>query len=143
MVKCVAYPVHLVQTQMSVTCNHQDGSCVAFFLVQDNLNNLVYLTADSSNELEDIDPQKIYIIGGLVDRNRHKMECYKRAVAAGIATAKLPIHHYVKLQTSAVSAGDCCQLVLHEMTAAYLALPDHEYSCQMSTALVTSSRCSA
>jgi tRNA (guanine9-N1)-methyltransferase len=62
----------------------------------------VYLTADSPNELVQLDSSKIYIIGGIVDRNRHKGICYKRAQEAGIATAKLPISQHVKLQTSVV-----------------------------------------
>lgn len=33
--------------------------------------------------------------------------CYKRAVEAGIATAKLPIAQHVKLQSSAVRAAPC------------------------------------
>ena len=27
-----------------------------------------------------LDPEAIYIIGGIVDRNRHKMLCYNKAV---------------------------------------------------------------
>ena len=50
-----------------------------------------------------VDPSKIYILGGLVDRNRHKGICYKRATEAGVATARLPITQHMKLHTSAVS----------------------------------------
>lgn len=35
--------------------------------------NFVYLSADASDVLKEIDPSKSYIIGGLVDRNRHKV----------------------------------------------------------------------
>eukprot|EP00878_Enallax_costatus_P004493 GHUV01004733.1.p1 GENE.GHUV01004733.1~~GHUV01004733.1.p1 ORF type:complete len:248 (+),score=78.48 GHUV01004733.1:90-746(+) len=69
---------------------------------KDRLQDLVYLTADSPDELSQLDPSKVYIIGGIVDRNKHKGICYQRAQEAGIATAKLPIRKYVKLQTSAV-----------------------------------------
>lgn len=34
---------------------------------------LVYLSADSEEELTELDPNHVYIIGGLVDRNRHKV----------------------------------------------------------------------
>lgn len=48
---------------------------------QDQKDSLVYLTADSSNELSELDPNKRYIIGGIVDRNRHKNICFKKADA--------------------------------------------------------------
>jgi hypothetical protein len=37
------------------------------------LDKLVYLTADSPNVIETIDPKKIYIVGGIVDHNRLKV----------------------------------------------------------------------
>ena len=35
--------------------------------------SLVYLSADSPNELTTLSEDEIYIIGGIVDRNRHKV----------------------------------------------------------------------
>ena len=50
-------------------------------LFQDRRADLVYLTADSPNELSELDSSKLYIIGGIVDRNRHKNICYNKAVS--------------------------------------------------------------
>lgn len=54
-------------------------------------NRVVYLTADSSNELVSLDASAVYVIGGLVDRNRHKGMTASKAVSLGVKTAKLPV----------------------------------------------------
>ncbi|KAK4839898.1 hypothetical protein QYF36_025819 [Acer negundo] len=64
--------------------------------------NLVYLTADSENVLDDLDPNKFFIVGGLVDRNRWKGITMKKAQEQGIQTAKLPIGNYLKMSSSQV-----------------------------------------
>ncbi|XP_040248689.1 tRNA (guanine(9)-N1)-methyltransferase isoform X2 [Aegilops tauschii subsp. strangulata] len=64
--------------------------------------NLVYLTADAETVLDDLDMSKIYIIGGLVDRNRWKGITQKKAVDQGIQSAKLPIGNYLKMSSSQV-----------------------------------------
>ena len=50
----------------------------------------------------ELEPQKIYIIGGIVDRNVHKGLCEGKAREQGIATAKLPIQDYVNLNSNKV-----------------------------------------
>ncbi|KAA8519225.1 hypothetical protein F0562_013481 [Nyssa sinensis] len=69
---------------------------------QDQKEHLVYLTADSETMLDELDPNKIYIVGGLVDRNRWKGITMKKAKEQGIQTAKLPIGNYLKMSSSQV-----------------------------------------
>ena len=63
---------------------------------------LVYLTADSPNEISQLDKNACYIIGGIVDRNRHTGITFKKAQAQGIGHAKLPIGEHLALQSSCV-----------------------------------------
>ncbi|KAL9224777.1 hypothetical protein vseg_000782 [Gypsophila vaccaria] len=70
--------------------------------LEDRKESLVYLTADSETVLEDLDPKKMYIIGGIVDRNRWKGITMKKAEEQGIQTAKLPIGNYLKMSSSQV-----------------------------------------
>lgn len=53
----------------------------------------VYLTSDAPTELAVLDPDVVYVIGGIVDRNRHKGTTFAKAAALGIDTARLPIGH--------------------------------------------------
>lgn len=66
--------------------------------------SIVYLTSDSPYTLEYLSPNTSYIIGGIVDKNRHKGLCYKRACEMGIPTAKLPIGEYMTMQSRTVLA---------------------------------------
>lgn len=60
---------------------------------------IVYLTSDSPNTLSSLRPYSTYIIGGIVDKNRHKGICYKKAMDAGVKTAKLPIGDYMQMNS--------------------------------------------
>lgn len=71
-------------------------------MFENEKQNLIYLTADAEDEIEELDKGKIYVIGGIVDKNRHKGLCYKRAQELGVATARLPIGEYIKLNRSPV-----------------------------------------
>mmetsp|Transcript_26908 Transcript_26908/g.73972 ORF Transcript_26908/g.73972 Transcript_26908/m.73972 type:complete len:319 (+) Transcript_26908:47-1003(+) len=65
-------------------------------------SKLVYLTSDSNNTLQTLEDDKIYIIGGIVDRNRLKRAAIDRAEKFGIQTAKLPITDYLSMVSTKV-----------------------------------------
>lgn len=64
----------------------------------------VYLTADSEDVLDinSASPSDTWIIGGIVDRNRHKKATLLKAEELGLRTAQLPIGEFMSLKTSKV-----------------------------------------
>jgi tRNA (guanine9-N1)-methyltransferase len=70
----------------------------------DEEGEVVYLTSDSPDTLDRLKPNSTYIIGGLVDKNRHKGICYKTALEKGVKTAKLPIGEYMQMNSRFVLA---------------------------------------
>ncbi|KAI8810069.1 guanine-1-methyltransferase-domain-containing protein [Cladochytrium replicatum] len=127
-------PVKLVASSfvglMKAAILHSEPSCDRWRMSLDERpfqeifekEKLVYLTADSDNVLDDLDEGKVYIIGGIVDRNRHKGLCFKRAQELGIATAQLPLGQHVKMSSRRVLATNH----VFEIMARYLAEKDWE-----------------
>ncbi len=76
---------------------------------------LVYLTADSPNEIDRIVPGDVYILGGIVDRNRYPNITYEKAVSQGIRTARLPLGEHVRLQhgTSVLTVNHMVDILLY------------------------------
>ncbi|CZS98356.1 related to tRNA (guanine-N(1)-)-methyltransferase [Rhynchosporium agropyri] len=66
--------------------------------------SIVYLSSDSETTLSVLSPNTTYIIGGIVDKNRHKGLCNKRAMERGIPTARLPIGEYMTMASRSVLA---------------------------------------
>ncbi|KYO37983.1 tRNA methyltransferase 10 homolog A [Alligator mississippiensis] len=66
--------------------------------------DLMYLTSDSPNILNELDETKAYVIGGLVDHNHHKGITYRKALEEGINHAQLPLGNFVKMNTRKVLA---------------------------------------
>ncbi|CCK73497.1 tRNA (guanine(9)-N(1))-methyltransferase NDAI_0G05140 [Naumovozyma dairenensis CBS 421] len=60
-------------------------------------SKMIYLTADTDEELDTLKPGMTYIIGGIVDKNRHKALCYNKAKELGITTKRLPIDEFIKI----------------------------------------------
>ena len=67
-------------------------------------SDVVYLTSESPYTLQRLEPHTSYVIGGLVDRNREKGLCYRRARELGIRTARLPIGQFMVMQSRQVLA---------------------------------------
>lgn len=67
---------------------------------KERLSQVVYLTSDSDNTLTELERDKVYVIGGIVDRNRLKRAALDRANTLGISTAKLPIDEHLKMMPS-------------------------------------------
>ncbi len=59
---------------------------------------LIYLSNDSPNVMRHFDPNKVYIVGALVDRNSNdfKYASYSQAKSDKIHSLKLPIDQHVK-----------------------------------------------
>ncbi|PPQ70721.1 hypothetical protein CVT25_013251 [Psilocybe cyanescens] len=58
-------------------------------------DKIVYLTADTEDELFELKPDEVYIIGGICDHNRYKNLCLNKANESGVRTARLPIGRYL------------------------------------------------
>lgn len=81
--------------------------------------DIVYLTADSPNALEDLPAEgragaaglspTTYVIGGIVDRVEKPGLSYRRAVEAGLRTARLPLERFLQLRSGGKKAreGGC------------------------------------
>lgn len=54
-------------------------------------SQVVYLTADTDDAIETLEPGMTYVIGGIVDRNRYKNLCAKKAEVLGLPMRRLPI----------------------------------------------------
>ncbi|KAM0717528.1 hypothetical protein Q7P37_007380 [Cladosporium fusiforme] len=65
---------------------------------------VVYLSSESDETLTELKPFSTYIVGGLVDKNREKGICHKRATERNVRTAKLPIGEYLEMSSRKVLA---------------------------------------
>lgn len=65
-------------------------------------SELIYLSSESSTVLDELSPDNVYVIGGLVDHNHYKSFCYTRAKEDGIRTARLPLTEYIDIKSRTV-----------------------------------------
>lgn len=65
-------------------------------------SEIVYLSSESDNVLTELEDDKVYVIGGLVDHNHHKGLCHRLAVENNISHAQLPISEYLEMKSRKV-----------------------------------------
>ena len=74
---------------------------------------LVYLTSEAEEALLDIDPDTVYVIGGIVDHNRMKGLTHQDATARGIRTARLPLEETIDMASRKVlTINHCYEMML-------------------------------
>lgn len=88
------YPEH-IKWDMSFSQEH-------FLTTHPDKDKIVYLTPDTDAVLETIDADKVYIIGGIVDKNRFKGKTNQTAQELGLKVARLPVPEYIDLKSSPV-----------------------------------------
>ncbi|KAJ5115911.1 hypothetical protein N7456_000259 [Penicillium angulare] len=97
--------VHAAQIAKETMASNRGGKLVGHFAEKEYKpedGEVIYLSSDSENTLTELKPYDTYIIGGLVDKNRHKAICYKSALEKGVKTAKLPIGDYIQMASRQV-----------------------------------------
>ena len=79
----------------SYIANSSGGNILVFenrmhYFYKFPISELIYLTADAEEELTD-EQNKVFVIGGFIDRNAKKNLTYDFAKAWGVTTRKLPL----------------------------------------------------
>jgi tRNA (guanine9-N1)-methyltransferase len=82
--------------------------------LNDLKQKIFYLSADSENEINDLNKDFTYIIGGIVDRNKYKFLSYNKAKKLGINHGKFPIGEYLNLNSSKVLTTNHTFAILNE-----------------------------
>ena len=109
-----SYPVRLGLTSLAptlqgkLTAGHQHWPLLYehqnYLDVFPDRRRLVYLSSESEVLLDTLAPGEVYIVGGLVDHNRHKGLTHRRALEAGVRTARLPIDEHLAMSQRRVLA---------------------------------------
>lgn len=96
--------------------NRADGDATTTTTAEEagERGEIVYLSSDSQETLTELKPYSTYIIGGLVDKNREKGLCQRRATERGVRTARLPIGDYLDMASRKVLATNHVSQIMVE-----------------------------
>lgn len=80
-----------------------------------NPEKLVYLTHDADEVLHSLDPDAVYVIGGIVDRNRLRCATIDKARKNGIKAARLNLDANISLQhgTPVLTVNHCVEILIY------------------------------
>lgn len=78
-------------------------------------DKLVYLTHDAQEVLRTLDPDTVYVIGGIVDRNRLVGATFNKAEDSRIKTARLNLDTQISIQhgTPVLTVNHCVEILIH------------------------------
>jgi len=76
------------------------------YLTLFNNEDIVYLTSESDNVITELNEDKAYVIGGLVDHNAHKGLTLNLAIENNLAHGRLPIDLHIEMKTRQVLTVD-------------------------------------
>ncbi|KAM7366394.1 hypothetical protein PAMP_015837 [Pampus punctatissimus] len=76
---------------LNYTMDMTEESCLDLFPPE----SVVYLTPDAEEDLETMDADKVYVLGGLVDESIQKKLSFSRARELSVHMARLPIDKYM------------------------------------------------
>lgn len=76
---------------------------------------IVYLTHDAEDVLESLNEDDVYVIGGIVDRNRLKGATKTKADKAGVRAARLNLDSYVSMEhgTRVLTVNHCVDILIY------------------------------
>lgn len=87
--------LNITERQDKLNDNAQDIPTI----ISNNLKDIIYLTADTDEEIDIIEPGQTFVLGGIVDKNRYPNLCADKAKKLGMKLAKLPIGQHVQLNS--------------------------------------------
>ncbi len=70
--------------------------------IEEQKKKIYYLSADSENNINELNSDCTYIIGGIVDRNKYKGLSYNKAKELKINHGKFPIGEFLELHSSKI-----------------------------------------
>ncbi|KAJ7377828.1 tRNA (guanine(9)-N(1))-methyltransferase [Desmophyllum pertusum] len=126
--ECVRQSLHFSKLMASLS----EESYLTLF----NADDVVYLTPDSPNELDKLNKDKVYIIGGLVDHALRKDKTRSRADAKGVSTARLPIYKYMERTREPGNRSFSSVLAVNQVFDILLKLHEtHDWRCALETSV--------
>ncbi|ETV97778.1 hypothetical protein H310_09130 [Aphanomyces invadans] len=77
-------------------------------------DTVIFLSPDAPTVLTELDPNAVYVIGGIVDRTVRKSQTLAKATASAIRTARLPVQEHLRVKSHVLNI-DTVLLILLEV----------------------------